>query len=366
MSDMVFVVLGIIAGVIVFWKVPTLPKERCKANSIQKRISVIIPARNEEQNLALLLKDLQSQSFTIYEVICVDDESEDRTAEIVKSFGAELISVREKPDGWTGKSWACQLGADRALGELLLFLDADVRLSRNGIASLIGAYSESGCGVSVQPYHTVEKWYEQISLFFNIVGIGANGICMIFKSKSVGLFGPVILLSREDYDLAGGHYSVRKSITDDLALGEVLTRKNIEYRLFTGGDSISLRMYGKGISQLVEGWSKNYITGAVKTSPFMLLMIIVWLGAYISVPAILISSVLKLDGEKLAIYSLFYAILTLQLLRISKRIGSFKKVTSVLYPLPLLSFLAIFMVSVVKRIFLGKTEWKGRKINLRR
>lgn len=369
MSDIAFIIVGILIGVMIFWKNPALPillKADFRADLLQEKISVIIPARDEERNLALLLEDLQAQSMNPYEVICVDDQSEDKTSEIAKSFGVELVAVEDKPEGWTGKSWACQLGAEKASGELLLFLDADVRLSPNALASLVGAYGEKRCAVSVQPYHIVEKLYEQMSLFFNIVGIGANGISLPFKSKSVGLFGPVILISRENYEAVGGHYSVRSSVTDDLALGEALAKKNIEYTLFLGGEAIALRMYGGGINHLVEGWSKNYAIGAIKTSPIMLLLLVLWIGTYISVPLKLLNSAIKLDLGHTAVYSAMYTVLVFQLLRVSRRIGSFKKWASLIYPVPLAAFLAIFSISTFKKIFLGKTEWKGRKINLRR
>lgn len=369
MSDIAFVIMGILIGTVIFWKNPTLPilpEADFERELLQEKISVIIPARDEEKNLALLLEDLHNQSMKPYEIICVDDQSKDRTPEIAKSFGTNLVSVEEKPEGWTGKSWACQLGAEKASGELLLFLDADVRLSRNGVASLVGAYVESRCAVSVQPYHRVEKNYEQLSLFFNIVGIGANGISLPFKSKSVGLFGPIILLSRESYKAIGGHYSVRTSVTDDLALGEALRKKNIEYTLFLGGEAIALRMYGDGINHLVEGWSKNYATGAIKTSPIMLLLLVLWIGTYISVPLKLLNSAIKLDLGHVAVYSAMYMVLAFQLLRVSRRTGSFKKWASLIYPVPLAAFLAIFIISIFKKLFLGKTEWKGRKINLRR
>lgn len=370
MSDIVFAIIGALIGIAMFWKNPTLstiPKVDSKEEDLQERVSVIIPARNEEANLGHLLEGLTKQKVSPFEIICVDDQSEDRTSEIAKSFGTKLVTVKDKPEGWTGKSWACHMGAENASGELLLFLDADVGLRPDALARLARAYRESLCTVvSVQPYHSVEKCYEQLSIFFNAVGVGANGMCMPFKSKSAGLFGPIILISRESYDVVGGHHSVRTSITDDLALGEHLDEKKIEYRLLLGGDAISVRMYGGGIKQLIEGWSKNYATGALKTSPPMLLVTVIWLGAHIAVPLNLESSALKLGLTQLAIYSAIYIVLAIQLRRISSRIGSFKSWVSILFPIPLTAFIAIFLLSTFKKVFIGKAEWKGRKINLRR
>ena len=130
--EFVIVLIGLVVTPVLFYHFPRLPETRSKDVHFPT-ISVIIPARNEEKNLSLLLKDMNTQSASPFEIICVDDESSDSTAQIAESYGVKVLSLRDKPQGWTGKSWACQNGANAAKGELLLFLDADVRLEQNGI-----------------------------------------------------------------------------------------------------------------------------------------------------------------------------------------------------------------------------------------
>ncbi|NTW71670.1 MAG: glycosyltransferase family 2 protein, partial [Eubacteriaceae bacterium] len=155
--DSSIILVGLIFSVLLFSRFTLLGIGNIKDQSI--KLSIIIPARNEEKNLPLLLDDLKNQTSKIHEIICVDDESDDDTAKMASFYNIKLISLKNKPEGWIGKSWACQKGADAADGDLFLFLDADVRLSSFGINKLLHAYEVNRCTISVQPYHKTEKKY---------------------------------------------------------------------------------------------------------------------------------------------------------------------------------------------------------------
>jgi 4,4'-diaponeurosporenoate glycosyltransferase len=244
---------------VLFYHLPLLPGVRNKPENFPS-ISVIIPARNEEISLPLLLKDLSAQSLPAFEIICMDDASEDATAQTALCFGEHLLSVHDKPKGWTGKSWACQKGAEAAKGDVLLFLDADVRLGKDCLRWLVQAYSECGCIISVQPYHQTEINYEQFSLMFNLVQIAANGSALP-KPVNIGLCGPVVLISQADYALAGGHKVARNSVIEDLALGMELKKASIPYQLFMGDTDISYRMYSGGLGSLLRRYFAACRTG---------------------------------------------------------------------------------------------------------
>ncbi|MHB1154538.1 MAG: glycosyltransferase family 2 protein [Eubacteriales bacterium] len=209
-ADIIIIVLGLLFSALLFFRYPELGNPG-KKNGLFK-LSVIIPVRNEEKNLPLILNDLLKQTEFIYEIICVDEGSVDKTAKVARSFGVTLITPPEKPDCWTGKSWACHNGAKEASGEIFVFIDADVRLSPDGINRLIRTYEDNGCVLSVQPYHKMYKRYEQLSVFFNLIQTAANGLTFFIKNKHIGLYGPVILIGRTDYYKIGGHASVRDSI----------------------------------------------------------------------------------------------------------------------------------------------------------
>lgn len=326
-------------------------------------VSIIIPARNEEKNLALLLKDLSTQILPAHEIICVDDASEDATARIALSFGVKLISLHDKPAGWTGKSWACQNGADAAKGDLLLFLDADVRLGKDGIRRLVQACVESGCTISVQPYHKTNKMYEQFSMMFNLVQIAANGTALP-KPHNLGLYGPVILISQSDYRKAGGHESAKGSVIEDMTLGLQLKKMSLPYRLFIGDADISFRMYGDGFHSLLQGWVKNLATGASKMPLPLFLMVFFWITSLASVPLQLAKFAFSANTPWLIVYSLFYIIWVLILVTLVKRVGHFRRWVLAFYPILVLFFLSVFVVSMIKKIFGLKVTWKGRSIRV--
>lgn len=302
------------------------------------------------------------QNKPVYEIICVNDASDDNTADVALSFGVKLINVTEKPEGWVGKSWACQTGADHARGDSFLFLDADVRLAPDSIEKLEQASEKHESVISVQPYHQVEKFYEQLSFFFNLIMVAANGVGFPFIQKNIGLFGPVILITKDEYQLIDGHSSAKNSIVDDLTLGEKLKSKKMPFKLFLGGKDISFRMYSGGFRQFFEGWTKNFATGASKTSIPLIFMIVLWLSTCISAVIYFVNLTTDYSVQNLAFAVIVYCIVAVELMCAARHIGSFKKWLIALFPLPLTTFLAIFIVSIFKKVFRIKVKWKGRKL----
>jgi 4,4'-diaponeurosporenoate glycosyltransferase len=360
--ELTIVLFGLSVTFILFYHFPRLSKA---ISTFEKypSVSIIIPARNEEKTLPLLLADLRIQTLPAYEIICVDDSSEDETANIVLANGAKLISLHDKPEDWTGKTWACQNGANVATGELLFFLDADVRLSKNGLQRLIQEYIENPATLSVQPYHKTKNIYEQFSLFFNLIQIAANGTALP-APQNLGLYGPVILIERSDYTKIGEHHIARKSVVEDMILGEELKKVNLPYRLFVGDQDISFRMYGDGFHSLFEGWGKNFATGASKTPITIFIMVFFWIASLASVPFQVVSAALSANLFWLIIYSFFYVLWVFILLLLTKKTGYFKTLSCIFYPPLLLLFLILFANSMIKRRLGHKVTWKGREIKI--
>jgi len=357
--EMLIALLGLAVTPILFYRFPRITM--VTDNDDLSNLSIIIPARNEEKCLPLLLEDLRSQTCRSFEIICVDDESSDATAQIAESFGVKVLSLDNKPDGWLGKTWACQNGADVAKGELFLFLDADVRLGENSIQRLMRACSSLACPISVQPYHNTVRWHEQGSLIFNLVQIAANGTALK-KPSGVGLYGPIILISKADYKRIGGHASVRVSILEDMALGQRLKDTGIPFCLFVGDQEISFRMYSEGIRSLFQGWVKNIASGAIKTPPTLFLMVFFWISSMISVALHVVTFTFSRNMPWLILYSGLYILWVMIIYILAKKIGRFRLLPIVLYPSLLMVLLVIFSVSLFKKIFGLKVIWKGRAI----
>jgi 4,4'-diaponeurosporenoate glycosyltransferase len=360
-ANLITLILGLIVSRYLFWRLPTLNKAD---GGIPPHfsVSVIIPARNEAGSLPLLLEDLKHQTIQPLEIICVDDGSTDQTRQVILQSDTILVDGSDKPADWMGKAWACLKGGEQAKGELLLFLDADVRMTDEGLANLLSTYQDQHCTISVQPYHCIKKKYEQLSMFFNIIQIGANGTGLPQKASNVGLYGPVILISRTDYDKIGGHKVARHTIVDDLVLGDALTRAGKQYSLFLGGPDLSFRMYGDGIRFLFEGWTKNFATGAGKTPVKLSIPMFVWVTSCTAAPIYTILAISDGGFVWAWIYLAFYGIWVAELHRIAPKVGNFSGFAVLFYPIFMLVFLATFFWSLWKKLFGRQVTWKGRKM----
>jgi 4,4'-diaponeurosporenoate glycosyltransferase len=307
----------------------------------QGSFSIVIPARNEERNLPALLRSIAEQSVRPLEVIVVDDASTDRTAEIARQFGAILLTSQPLSDGWRGKTWACQQGANAARGEMLLFVDADTWFEKDGLAQILAWYD--GGAVSICPYHAVRKPYEQLSAFFNLI--------MVAATVPRGLFGQMLLVDRESYRRVGGHEAVKGRILENFFLAERFAEAGIPLRGAVGKGVFAFRMYPDGIGSLIEGWTKGFASGAARTPLPLLLLIVAWVTGMI----------FPLGSLHLWPWAeLLYLLFALQIGFMLRQVGAFSWYTAILYPFPLAFYLFVFGWSLLRS---GRTvNWKGRAI----
>ena len=169
-------------GFFFLWHIPRL-KQASRANPCDTGVSIIIPARDEEKNLKRLLESLTTQNSLSTEIIVVDDQSEDKTAEIAEKFAHQVIRSSTPPDGWLGKPWACWQGAKAASKEILLFLDSDVVLAPGAASRLLTNFKEKEGLLTVQPYHLMQQNYERLSAIFNIIVMASPVYLRTFYHK---------------------------------------------------------------------------------------------------------------------------------------------------------------------------------------
>jgi 4,4'-diaponeurosporenoate glycosyltransferase len=322
-----------------------------------EQLSIIIPARNEENNLPNLLRSLATQSVRPKEIIVVDDASTDRTTEIARQNGSRVITAAPLPDGWRGKTWACQQGAQAASGQLLLFLDADTWFEPDGLARVLAEFPAGGSGaLSVAPYHKIHDFHEQFSAFFNLIMLAGTGAFTLLGNRypQRGLLGQFLLIDRATYQSVGGHASVKGRILENVWLAKQLQAARVPMNCCSGRGVFSFRMYPEGWRQLVEGWTKGFASGAGQTPRPILLMIIAWLGGIFFAPIGIFTQAAPLLW--LAVYGLCAA----QVSWLLRRAGTFHWLTGIFYPLLGLFFLTVFARSILRS---GKTiNWKGRAI----
>lgn len=332
-------------------------------------VSVVIPARNEQLSLPALLASLKELDPSPGEVLVVDDQSDDDTAQLALAAGARVISGGEPPPGWTGKAWACHHGAEESSGSLLLFLDADTVLAPPSLGALLAIQREHGGLVSVQPFHRALRTYEQVSAYFNLVPIMASAVLTGRPPAQPMAFGPCLLTARSDYVRSGGHAAVRAEILDDARLAGAYTSAGLPVVCLLGGDLVWMRMYPGGPRQLIEGWSKNVAAGASQAGRVTTAAATFWLcGHWLVVGAVAASTVAAVTSRgfvpvvPLPLLVAGWVAVALQLRSFLRRVGSFRWWTWALFPLPLMGFGALFAWSVVLTTWRREVRWRGRAV----
>jgi 4,4'-diaponeurosporenoate glycosyltransferase len=344
-------------------RLPLLPPGQPRQ---RRALSVLIPARNEEQTLPHLLAALARQRVQADEVIVIDDHSSDNTAAIARQAAGGLpirvIQPPPLPADWCGKTWALHHGVRASAGELLLFLDADTEPGPEFVERLVARHDALGGLVSVQPYHRTEKPYEQLSVLFNLVGLMAVPL-----GPGCGVaFGPALLTSRADYDRSGGHAAVAGKVVEDWFLGHCYEREGLPVSAFIGDGQIAYRMYPGGLGDMVVGFDKNFATAAGEVRWPRMLAVLLWLSGLFwaawCLPAALLGWPLVGDSA-IAPNALIYTAFAVQLLFLTRRVGRFGWI-SLVFPLPVLFFLGVFLLAILN-LERGRVRWKGRSFRTR-
>ena len=350
-------------GFFFLWHIPRL-KQASHVNPADPGLTVIIPARNEEKIIKHLLESLIDQDTESIEIIVVDDQSEDKTAEIAEKFAHQVVRSSTPPDGWLGKSWACWQGAKAASKEILLFLDSDVVLAPGAASRLLSNFKEKEGLLTVQPYHVMQKNYERLSAIFNIIVMaGVNAFTPLqSRLKPAGAFGPCMMCRKDTYFEVGGHKIAKHAILESLPMGHAFIQAGQVVRCFGGQGSVMFRMYPGGLRSLVEGFSKGFASGANAISISIMIMVVCWIFGGVSLTRHLIEALINGNGDAAMGWLVLDLLYVAQIQWMLARIGNFGLRTSIFFQIPLLFFVMIFTLSLLKSSVLGRARWKGRMI----
>ena len=250
-------------------------------------VTAIVPARNEEAVIDTCVRSLAAQR-EITQIIVVNDQSMDRTGEIVARLAAEISSVEvvsttQMGAGWTGKNHAAWQGAQRATGEWLLFTDADAELLPNAAARALELARETGAAlVSFSPEQVTETWYEKALIPFIYCRLARHFRYEEVNSedpRKAAANGQFLMIRASAYRAIGGHESVSSEVLEDVALAK---RAKLEgYRLWFGPGKgiVRVRMY-RSFSEMWEGWRKNLylLVGGTPGAVYLeLLKVVPWI-----------------------------------------------------------------------------------------
>ena len=233
-------------------------------------VSVLIPARNEERAIAASLDSLLASRGVAIEIIVLDDASTDRTAEIVHDFAARdsrvrLVSAPPLPGGWNGKQHACYALAGIASSSIFCFLDADVRLAPEALASMSVFLARTGSdlvsGFPRQETETPLEWLLLPLIHFVLLSyLPLAGMrALAAPAFAVGC-GQFLMVRREAYRKTGGHSQIRTTMHDGLLLPQLFRRHGLRTDIADLTHLATCRMYSSA-SEVWHGLSKNATEG---------------------------------------------------------------------------------------------------------
>lgn len=324
------------------------------ASEVVANVSAIIPARNEEANLPKILKSLIQLPFS--EIIVVDDSSDDRTKEIAYEFASRDSRVRvhegaPKPEGWTGKNWACQQGALISKGDYLLFTDADTEHCEGSLARALSLEADL---VSALPFHQSETFFEKLMGPFHLLVFISSSAFSKPKRKSLFAIGQYLLFKRDWYFKQGMHEAVKPSFSDDLDLAEICVTTGGIYKLETSGQVFKVRMY-LSFNEFIAGWKRIFRVGFGHAS-------------FVRVVEIFLVIACLTESFKFARASTAEILMALAgfiiMALAQRRYGNFSWLGPVLAPLGIGTFVYVSASALWDRILRRDLRWRGRSYKL--
>jgi chlorobactene glucosyltransferase len=340
-------------------------------------VSILVPARNEAGNIARCIRSLLNQDYPNFELLVLDDDSDDATASIVEMLSSptedpqrrlRLLKGEDLPEGWLGKNFACHQLAQAARGDFLLFTDADTSHSVNALSSAVAAmYIEDAQLTTFFPLQQTMMFGERLAVpLLQMYTYGLLPTFLVSRNPNPAFSasnGQFMLFSRPAYEHIGGHQAVRGVVLEDVVLGRRIKEAGFRLLLPDGRDALTCRMY-RSNREVWNGFSKNLFAffnfelGWLVL--FLLLNLLVFVGPFFW---LLLGFLTK---QPVSAEWLWLPLAQLVLGGVLRLVNStrynFSLLDLFLQPVSILYMTAIAFNSV--RWKFEATEWKGRKYRL--
>ena len=223
-----------------------------------KTVSVIIPCRNEADDIRGCIDSVLDQDYSRFEVIVADGNSEDGTWDILQSYGDRIKAIREeeRPAGWTGKNWGAYLGYRASIGEILLFVDGDMVLSPETVSKSVMSMSHERADLlSLGPRMVMKGFWEKLML-----PLFAQFIMLLYmpplmnrdRGRRAMANGQYMMMDRKAYEKCGTHRAISGKIVEDVNLAKLFRKNGMKIRFYWASGYLSTRMYRNG-GELWEG-----------------------------------------------------------------------------------------------------------------
>jgi len=324
------------------------------------KVSILVPARNEEASIGKLLSSLQKQDYPDFEVIVCNDHSSDNTEEILNWFAGENEHIHwflgEKlHDDWLGKNFACHQLAQKASGQYLIFLDADVELASDAITKGLAFFQEKKLSLfSIFPEQRIKTFAERSTVpVMNWILQSLLPMVLVQKTSFPSLSaanGQFMMFEAENYRKNQWHAKVKNQNVEDIRLARMIKVSGMKMAVLLGSKDVFCRMYTR-FDEAIVGFSRNmheYFGGARVV--MFAFWFIVCFGPFI---------VFYVLGLKFL--GLFAALVLANRLLVAIASRQNWLWSVILHPMQMISFTAIVFFNIYRR-FKKDTEWKGRRI----
>jgi glycosyltransferase involved in cell wall biosynthesis len=331
------------------------------------KVSIIIPACNEERNIREALQSVLHQTYANYELIVINDRSTDRTGDILSEMATadprlHVVHIKELPPGWLGKNHALNFGAAQATGDILLFTDADIVMHESAVSRAVSyLLAQNLDNVTVLMEVRMQGFWLNVftlafSIFFSIYS-------RFWRAKNprsdahVGIGGFNMVRARV-YQKIGGHQPIAMRPDDDMKLGKLIKQTGHRQELLLGKEMLRVEWYAS-IRELVRGMEKNAFSG-VNYSLLLLLFSTLMILLFNVFPFI---APLLTQGTTRIIY-LAVSLLILAVCAVSAGFQNRPRWYALGFPFATLLFLFIMWRSALLTLARGGINWRGTHYSL--
>jgi glycosyltransferase involved in cell wall biosynthesis len=342
------------------------------------QVSVIVPARNESWYIARCLDSLLGQDYPYFEIIAVNDSSTDRTGEIMKAYAAKdsriiHIDASPKPEGWTGKNWACYQGYLRTRGELLMFTDADSKHLPSAMSLAVGhIVSQNLDALTAVPRLICNDFWTKMTMpvLATFLHTRFSPIRVNDPNTKTGyFFGSFFLITRSTYEAVGTHEGVREELVEDGALGGKVKASKFRMKMVRGESQIDA-VWARDLPTLWQGLRRFMIPVYYqdKVGAYMMVMAVFFIlfAPFVSLPYLLVAGFAESISFSILLGLQVSAIALIMItIAVQCRLAIFEN--------PLYAFAAPLSGGLVTFSFIsaivdanknGAVSWRGRKYTI--
>jgi chlorobactene glucosyltransferase len=350
--------------------------------NIRTKVSILIPARNEEKVIERVVTAALEQDWPHTEVIVLNDNSDDATGSILQGLseasGGRLtvIDGKQRPQGWLGKPWACQQLGEAASGNILAFIDADTTPNKNLASSLVTDFATKGGALTtVWPRQQLVTTSEKIVVplvYFTLLSFLVTDYTQrdprwmpsFLRKRLRPLFaaacGQCIAMPAHLYRDIGGHSIVKSDVVEDVGIARAVRSLGVPVRMYHGIDSISCRMY-TGHEEIFQGFRKNFLAGFGGNVTVFLMSAVFHLVIFVLPPVALVASLIN-EQYDLSLLRFAATLIPITQRMMLNRWMQWDLWTAVTHVVGVLWFQYLGLVVVADRLLGRKAIWKGRKV----